>query len=136
MSDASQWKHRLFFWRKDKEDAESAEVRRETRCASAKPPTAALSREPSCVGKGASTTQSAQRPEYRGHREEGTGLKTGRYICALWLDVGDAFGTGLGEMFFVPVDGAVGPVDDVFGFANAVALARIADEDGFCADVF
>ena len=52
------------------------------------------------------------------------------------LDVGDGFGAGLGEMRFVPGEGAVDGIDDVLGFAEAVAFAGVADENGFGSDVF
>ena len=38
-------------------------------------------------------------------------------------------------MFFVPGDGAVDGIDDVLDFAEAVAFAGVADENGFGSDV-
>ena len=39
-------------------------------------------------------------------------------------------------MLFVPGDRPVGPVDLVLDLLQSVAFARVADEDGFRADVF
>jgi hypothetical protein len=61
---------------------------------------------------------------------------TVKFGGTLRLNVGDALGAGLGKVLLVPGDGAIGPIDDVFGFANTVTFARVANEDSFGADIF
>ena len=56
--------------------------------------------------------------------------------CGLGLDVGDALGSGLRKMFFVPRDAAVDRIDVVRDFGESVSFARIANEDGFRAHIF
>ena len=51
------------------------------------------------------------------------------------MDVGDGFGAGLGEVLLVPGDAAVGGVDVVADFGEAVAFAGITHKDGFGASV-
>src|SRR6266478_6367761 len=53
----------------------------------------------------------------------------------LGLDVGNALGAGLGDIFLVPSDGTVNGIDDVLDLTEAVALARIAHKNRFGSDV-
>src|SRR5208282_1453372 len=52
------------------------------------------------------------------------------------LDVGDAFLTGLWEMFFVPGNGSVDGVDLMFDLGEAVPFARVANENRLHAEIF
>ena len=60
----------------------------------------------------------------------------GFFLFPSGLHVGDAFHSGLGKMLLVPGDRSVGGIDVVLHFAEAMALARVAQEDRLGADVF
>src|SRR4029077_20015777 len=79
-----------------------------------------------------------QKPKHRlsiSHALTKKPRSTGLFHFPSRLYVSDAFCAGLGKMLLVPGDAAIGGIDVVLHFAQAVTFTRVAHEDRFSSDV-